>query len=378
MVPTYSDESCYCQFGRPPSPPKQLPIHRAFRHPRLTQRRLRGSVTGSCHNFHSLPLPTSCLVRDKIAAPSGNSSPDYYAIRNTPRKYLPKKFVTDPCQVSLATKTNPSKPERKPGIMQVTRKTSPLQRVATVATLGLATVVSANILDDAQQKAQVTGLADAVSSASKGYARRPSSLVRARRRTARWSPSTATTSARSRPATTSVPVNASAAQCRSQDITGIVGWGNDGNSVTAVKTCEQSNEQNRKWYKADSNGVVSMSDNKVGPLQVCHNEISVTGIGGTGPADRPGRHPGPGQRRQLRRLAARPASRATSRTTDPPWSVMQDPTSHLGGLTGSEHQKRRREQASLLPVPLLCVWTPGWPVRGCGGLVQVPLGRCRV
>lgn len=53
--------------------------------------------------------------------------------------------------------------------MQVTRKIVAAAAVATVATLGLATVVSANVLDDAQQKAQVTGLADQVSSASKGY-----------------------------------------------------------------------------------------------------------------------------------------------------------------------------------------------------------------
>src|SRR5689334_25427282 len=54
--------------------------------------------------------------------------------------------------------------------MQVTRKIAAAAAVATVATLGLATVVSANVLDDTQKKAEVGGLADAASAASaKGY-----------------------------------------------------------------------------------------------------------------------------------------------------------------------------------------------------------------
>ena len=51
--------------------------------------------------------------------------------------------------------------------MQVSRKIVAAAAVATVATLGLATVVSANVLDDTQKKAQETGLADAASLASK-------------------------------------------------------------------------------------------------------------------------------------------------------------------------------------------------------------------
>ena len=47
--------------------------------------------------------------------------------------------------------------------MQVTRKIVAAAAVATVATLGLATMVSANVLDDAQKKAQDSGLADAAS-----------------------------------------------------------------------------------------------------------------------------------------------------------------------------------------------------------------------
>src|SRR3954447_9914829 len=48
--------------------------------------------------------------------------------------------------------------------MQVTRKIAAAAAVATVATLGLATVVSANVIDDSTAN---TGLADAASAASK-------------------------------------------------------------------------------------------------------------------------------------------------------------------------------------------------------------------
>jgi hypothetical protein len=171
--------------------------------------------------------------------------------------------------------------------MQVTRKIVAAAAVATVATLGLATMVSANVLDDAQQKAQDAGLADAVSAASKqGYdagharwwgVRKDGSLVAIDRNDLGAVQACHNFGAGTGIGGT-VPAN---------DITGIVGWGNDGNSVTAVKTCEQSNEQNRQWYKADGNGVVSVSDNKVGPWQVCHNQIDATGIGGTVPLTNP-------------------------------------------------------------------------------------------
>lgn len=171
--------------------------------------------------------------------------------------------------------------------MQVTRKIVAAAAVATVATLGLATVVSANVLDDTQKKAQDAGLADAVSAASKGgydqgHARwwgvhKDGSLVAIDRNDLG-----AVQACHNFGAGTGIGGTVPA-----QDITGIVGWGNDGNSITAVKTCEQDNTQDRKWYKADDNGVVSISDNKVGPWQVCHNEIDATGIGGTVPLTNP-------------------------------------------------------------------------------------------
>ncbi|MFI7059681.1 hypothetical protein ACIBL3_01755 [Kribbella sp. NPDC050124] len=167
--------------------------------------------------------------------------------------------------------------------MQVTRKIAAAAAVATVATLGLATVVSANVLDDAQQKAQGTGLADAASLASKGYdkggkhwywVKRDGGLVAVDDNN--LGPFQACHNFGSGTGIGgNVPVS---------DVVGVVGLGNDGNSVTAVKTCESDSEQNNsKWYKVGNDGLVSVSRNNVGPWQVCHNEFSATGIGGNVP-----------------------------------------------------------------------------------------------
>ncbi|MEU4198191.1 hypothetical protein AB0E69_40280 [Kribbella sp. NPDC026611] len=170
--------------------------------------------------------------------------------------------------------------------MQVTRKIVAAAAVATVATLGLATVVSANVLDDTQKKAQDSGLADAASMASKSYGghsrwwgvHKDGSLVALDDNNV--GPFQACHNFGSG---TGIGGNVPA-----EDIVAIVGWGNDNNSVSAVKTCEQGSEQNNhKWYKGDSHGVVSVSDNNVGPFQACHNELSATGIGGNVPLTNP-------------------------------------------------------------------------------------------
>ncbi|MEU4287491.1 hypothetical protein AB0E63_04645 [Kribbella sp. NPDC026596] len=165
--------------------------------------------------------------------------------------------------------------------MQVTRKIAAAAAVATVATLGLATVVSANVLDDTQQKAQDTGLADAASLASKAYGnhgwygvKRNGDLVALDDNNV--GPFQACHLFGSG---TGIGGNVPAS-----DVTGIVGFFNNGNSVTAVKTCEQGNAQaNSKWYKRGDNGLLSVSRNNVGPWQACHNELSATGIGGNVP-----------------------------------------------------------------------------------------------
>jgi hypothetical protein len=166
--------------------------------------------------------------------------------------------------------------------MQVTRKIVAAAAVATVATLGLATVVSANVLDDTQKKAQDVGLADAASAASGAYGgnhgwygvKRDGKLVALDDNNI--GPFQACHLFGSG---TGIGGNVPA-----DDITGVVGFFNNGNSVTAVKTCEQGNAQtNRKFYKMGDDGVVSMSRNNVGPFQACHNELSATGIGGNVP-----------------------------------------------------------------------------------------------
>ncbi|MEV5960415.1 hypothetical protein AB0L70_01550 [Kribbella sp. NPDC051952] len=165
--------------------------------------------------------------------------------------------------------------------MQVTRKIAAAAAVATVATLGLATVVSANVLDDTQKKAQDSGLADAASLASQTYGGKHWSWVKNDGSLIalddnNFGPFQACHNFGSGTGIGgNVPVD---------DVVGIVGWGNDNNSVTAVKTCEQGSEQNNhKWYKVGNDGLVSVSRNNVGPFQACHNELSATGIGGNVP-----------------------------------------------------------------------------------------------
>jgi hypothetical protein len=123
--------------------------------------------------------------------------------------------------------------------MQVTRKIAAAAAVATVATLGLATVVSANMLTDTQKG---SGLADAASLASKGYdkggkhwywVKDNGSLVSVDQNNI--GPFQACHNF--------IPVNAVGGQVPVTDITGIVGLDNDGNSVDVLKTCELESEQ---------------------------------------------------------------------------------------------------------------------------------------
>ncbi|MET7278368.1 hypothetical protein ABZS29_09070 [Kribbella sp. NPDC005582] len=166
--------------------------------------------------------------------------------------------------------------------MQVTRKIAAAAAVATVATLGLATVVSANVLDDTQKKAEVGGLADAASVASKGYAKggkhwyfvkRDGGLVGVDGNAV--GPFQACHNQGS--------VAGIGAAGNADDILAIIGWDNNGNTATAVKTCEQSTSQNngKRWYRADGD-LISVSDNSVGPFQACHNDLAVAGIGAAG------------------------------------------------------------------------------------------------
>ncbi|MFF1818663.1 hypothetical protein ACFVWG_15275 [Kribbella sp. NPDC058245] len=165
--------------------------------------------------------------------------------------------------------------------MQVTRKIAAAAAVATVATLGLATVVSANMLDGTTQ---ATDLANQASSVSKGYAngggkhwafvKKDGGLVGIDGN--RVGPFQACHNTGS--------VAGIGGAVNAEDVLAIVGWDNNNNSVTAVKTCEQGTKQdNSKWYRVGNDDLVSVSDNRVGPFQVCHNDVAGSVIGGAVP-----------------------------------------------------------------------------------------------
>ncbi|WP_432943196.1 hypothetical protein ACQPXM_40010 [Kribbella sp. CA-253562] len=160
--------------------------------------------------------------------------------------------------------------------MQVTRKIAAAAAVATVATLGLATVVSANMIDDTKAN---SGLADTVSAASKGYGAKGGHKWYAVDRDGGLIAIDNNNVGPFQACDNFIPVNAVGVQVPVKDIVGIVGLGNDGNSATAVKTCEQEVGQNHKWYRAGDDGLISVSDNNVGPFQVCHNDVPVNAVG---------------------------------------------------------------------------------------------------
>jgi hypothetical protein len=165
--------------------------------------------------------------------------------------------------------------------MQVTRKIAAAAAVATVATLGLATVVSANMIDDTKAN---SGLADAASVASKGYGDHGKGKFYWVKDDGSLLAVTDNNVGPFQACHNFVPVNGVGGQVPVQDITGVVGFWNDNNTATAVKTCEQDSKQNNdKWYRMDEGGLISVADNNVGPFQVCHNEVPVNGVGGQVP-----------------------------------------------------------------------------------------------
>ncbi|QNE19670.1 hypothetical protein F1D05_19295 [Kribbella qitaiheensis] len=162
--------------------------------------------------------------------------------------------------------------------MQVTRKIAAAAAVATVATLGLATVVSANVLDNSTAN---TGLANAASAASKGYGHGGTQWYAAHHDGGLVALD-GNAIGPFQACHNFIPVNAVGGQVPIKDITAIVGFNQFGNSATAVKTCEMTSKNNGgkgKWYRAGSDGLISVSDNAVGPFQVCHNDVPVNAVG---------------------------------------------------------------------------------------------------
>ncbi len=164
--------------------------------------------------------------------------------------------------------------------MQVTRKIAAAAAVATVATLGLATVVSANMIDDSTSA--TGGLTDA--SAVKGYAKGGKNWYWVHKNGSLVSV-TDTNLGPFQACHNNVPINAVGGQVPVNDITGIVGLSNAGNSATAVKTCEQDSKANThgKWYRVSDGGLVEVADTNVGPFQACHNNVPINAVGGQVP-----------------------------------------------------------------------------------------------
>lgn len=165
--------------------------------------------------------------------------------------------------------------------MQVTRKIAAAAAVATVATLGLATVVSANMIDD---KA-TSGVTDA--SALKGYAKGGKNWYFVRDNGGLVNVDDNNVGPFQACHNTG-NVNGVGGLVPVSDIVAIIGLDNDRNHATVVKTCEQGSSQKNnggKWYRVGDDGLVSVARNNVGPFQACHNDLNINGVGGTVPID---------------------------------------------------------------------------------------------
>lgn len=90
-----------------------------------------------------------------------------------------------------------------------------------------------------------------------------------------------------------VPVNGVGGQVPVSDAIGILGISSDGNTATLIKTCNQDSQQandgqrqakTTHWYRWNSDDeLVSVDNNNLGPVQACHNNVPVNGVGGQVP-----------------------------------------------------------------------------------------------
>jgi hypothetical protein len=167
--------------------------------------------------------------------------------------------------------------------MQVTRKIAAAAAVATVATLGLATVVSANMLDGATQG---TDLANQASAVSKGYGHGGDKVWYFVKRDGGLVGVDNNNVGPFQACDNKVALAGIGGAVNADDVLAIVGIDSAGHSATAVKTCEQDTKQSNsnKWYKVGGD-LVSVSNNNVGPFQACHNDLAIAGIGLAGNVD---------------------------------------------------------------------------------------------
>jgi hypothetical protein len=88
-----------------------------------------------------------------------------------------------------------------------------------------------------------------------------------------------------------VPINAVGGAVDASGLFAILG--SDGNSLTEIRNCDQSNAQfndgevaeplKTEWYGMDGEGaLVNISDNNIGPFQVCNNDVPINAVGGAG------------------------------------------------------------------------------------------------
>ncbi|WP_152365575.1 hypothetical protein [Microlunatus speluncae] len=89
-----------------------------------------------------------------------------------------------------------------------------------------------------------------------------------------------------------VPINAVGGAVDASGLFAILG--SDGNSLTEIRNCDQVNSQyndaegpvtldKATWYEMGSGGsLVEISDNNVGPFQVCNNDVPINAVGGAG------------------------------------------------------------------------------------------------
>lgn len=89
-----------------------------------------------------------------------------------------------------------------------------------------------------------------------------------------------------------VPINAVGGAVDASGLFAILG--SDGNSLTEIRNCDQVNSQynddqgpvtldQASWYQMGGDGsLVEISDNNVGPFQVCNNDVPINAVGGAG------------------------------------------------------------------------------------------------
>jgi len=158
--------------------------------------------------------------------------------------------------------------------MQVTRKLVAAAAIASVATLGLASVVSANMLDGATQ--QVGGVPDATSVVDKVTKDLGTNwfLVKGDGTLVAVVAAEVNTIQACRtvvPSDTKIPV---------KDVTGVVGIDAEDGTAVIVKTCDKVSESvnkitGGKWFKLSVDGAVAVSSKQVGPFRVCNNDIDL-------------------------------------------------------------------------------------------------------